>query len=110
MLSTVVEALQQGASLDLIVGTVAMYQALGTCADIVSHGWDMDQYRQHQGWKEVMTVWKNQRINATIRVFEEDGVDSENGPFQALAMKEAIQAVKDGMHDRELRELLEGGQ
>jgi hypothetical protein len=107
MLSLVVKALPQGASLDLIVETVAVYQTLGCCSDIASHGWDMNQYCQHQGWKEVMTAWKNQGINATVRKFEEEGTDAENGPFRPLAMKEAIQAVKDGMHDRDLRE---GGQ
>jgi hypothetical protein len=110
ILSTVVKALPQGDALDLIVGTKAMYDALRSCADIVLHGWDVNQYCQYQGWREVMAVWKGQKVNATIRVFEDDGVDAENGPFQALAMKEAIQAVKDGMHDRELRGLLEGEQ
>jgi hypothetical protein len=48
-----------------------------------------------------MTVWKDQKISATIREFEDDGVDSANGSFQALAMKDEIQAVRDGVHDRD---------
>jgi hypothetical protein len=36
----------------VIVETVAMYQVLGCCAGIVSHGWDMNQYCQHEGWIE----------------------------------------------------------
>jgi hypothetical protein len=100
MLSTVVKALPQEAALDLIVGTKAMLQSLGSCADIIMQTWDVDQYCQHQGWKEVVTVWKNQMINTTVREFDEEGADAENAPFQELAMKEAIQAVKDGMTNR----------
>jgi hypothetical protein len=49
MLSTVVKALSQGVALDLIVGRKAMYDAPRSCADIVSHGWNVNQYCQHQG-------------------------------------------------------------
>jgi hypothetical protein len=56
MLSTVVKALPRGAALDLIVETKAMSDALGSCADIMSHEWNMDQYFQHPGWKGVMAV------------------------------------------------------
>jgi hypothetical protein len=101
MLSSVVKALPQGASLDLTVETEAMHQALKSCADIMSHGWDPDQYCQHEGWKEVVTVWKDQNLTTTVRVFQEDGEDSENVPFRAQALREAIQAVKDGLHDRD---------
>jgi hypothetical protein len=82
ILSTVVKALPQGDALDLIV-------------------WK-DQYCQDPGWKGVMTVWKAQKINTAIRMFEEEGEDAESGPFQALALREAIQAVKDGMQERNL--------
>jgi hypothetical protein len=67
----------------------------------------VDQYCQHEGWKRVMTLWKDQQIQATIREFDEEGIDSENGPLRGLAMREATQAVKDGMHERDSRE---GGQ
>jgi hypothetical protein len=76
---------------------------LKRCADIVSHGWDEDQYCHHEGWKEVMTVWKDRQIQATIREFDEEGADSENGPFQGLALRDAIQAVRDGMQERDSR-------
>jgi hypothetical protein len=56
LLGLIVKALPEGAMLDLIVETPAMYQALKSCADIVSHGWDVDQYCHHAEWKEVMTV------------------------------------------------------
>jgi hypothetical protein len=79
-----------------------MYQALKSSADIVSHEWDADQYYQDQGWRGVMAVWKDRKVNATVGQFDEEGVDVENGPFQALVFKEAIQAVTDGMHDRTL--------
>jgi hypothetical protein len=100
MLSDVVKALHQEAVLDLIVEMKATYDALEGCANIVSHDWDPDRYCQHPGWKGVMALWKERRINATVRVFDEEGVDVENGPFQALALKEAIQAVTDGLHNR----------
>jgi hypothetical protein len=88
--------------MDLIVETKAMYDALRSCADVVSHEWDPDQYCRHQGWKGVMALWKGQKINGTVRVFDEEGEDAENDPFQALALKEAIQAVTDRMHNRTL--------
>jgi hypothetical protein len=102
MLSSVAIALPQGAVLDQIVVTQAMYSALDNCADIVSHNWHADQYRQHLGWRQVMTVWKDRNINATVTKFDEDGVDAENGPFLALAFKEAIRAIPDGAHNRSL--------
>jgi hypothetical protein len=49
-----------------------------------------------------MVVRKGQKINATVREFDEEWVDAENGPFRALALKEAIQPVTDGMHNRTL--------
>jgi hypothetical protein len=104
ILWTVVEALPKGAILDLIVETTAMYQALKSCADIVSHGWEVDQCCQHLGWRIVMTTWKDQQIQATIREYDEQGVDSENRPLRGLAMREAIQAVRDGMHTRDTQE------
>jgi hypothetical protein len=51
-----------------------------------------------------MAVWTDKKTNATVREVDEDGMDSENGPFLALSLKEAIQAVSDGVHDRGLRE------
>jgi hypothetical protein len=35
-------------------------------------------------------------------MFEEEGAEAENGPFRALALRESIQAVTDGMQDRTL--------
>jgi hypothetical protein len=54
-----------------------------------------------------MTLWKDPQIQATIRVFDEEPLDLENAPFSGLATREAIQTVRDGMHDRDLQE---GGQ
>jgi hypothetical protein len=84
------EALPRGASLDLIVETLAVHYALGSCADIVAHNWDMEMYCQHQGWRRVMTSWRDSEIRATIREFQEEGVDSENVPLRGLAIREAI--------------------
>jgi hypothetical protein len=79
------------------VETPVVYQTLGSCADIISQGWEVDQYCQDPSWKRVMTTWKDQQIQTTVREFDEEGLDSENGPLRGLAMREAIQAVHDGM-------------
>jgi hypothetical protein len=36
-----------------------------------------------------------------VRQFDEEGVDSENVPFQALAQQEAMKAVHDGVQERD---------
>jgi hypothetical protein len=46
MLSLMAKALPVGAQLDLIVSTPIVLQALDSCADILSKGWDIDQYCQ----------------------------------------------------------------
>jgi hypothetical protein len=89
--------------------TIAVYQALRSCAAVVSHKLDMDQYCKHQGWRQVMTSWKDQEVNTTVWEFSEDGEDTENGPMRWLATKEAIQAVRDGMNTRDSQgELVRG--
>jgi hypothetical protein len=64
----------------------------------------------HESLKRVMTMWQDHRIQATVREFDEEGVDSENSPFSGLAIKEAIQTVRDGMHNRDLLEEGQGGE
>jgi hypothetical protein len=107
LLSVVVGALPKGSSLDLIVETSVVYQALRSCADIISHGWNVDQYCHDPGSKKVIATWKDQRVQTTVRVYDEEGVDSENSPMRRLATREAIQAVHDGVQERDS---LVGGQ
>jgi hypothetical protein len=59
MLSLMAESLPVGAQLDLIVSTPIVLQALGSCADVRSKGWDIDTYCQDPEWKDVMVLWKN---------------------------------------------------
>jgi 2-keto-3-deoxy-L-rhamnonate aldolase RhmA len=66
MLTGIVEALPGGASLDLIVETLAVHYVLGSCADIVAHNLDMEMYCHHQGRQRVMTSWRDSEIRATI--------------------------------------------
>jgi hypothetical protein len=39
----------------------------------------------------------------SVCLFDEEGTDSENGPLRGLALREAIQAVHDGMEERDSR-------
>jgi hypothetical protein len=94
------EALPEGAQLDLIISTDMVLAALGACADILTKGWDMEQYCQVQAWRDSMVLWKDRRLNAVVRKVDEDGLDAENSPFLKLSMDEAIHTV---------RHTLEGG-
>jgi hypothetical protein len=49
-----------------------------------------------------MTSWRDSEIRVTIREFQEEGVDSENVPLRGLAIREDIQAVRDGVSQRGL--------
>jgi hypothetical protein len=95
MLSLMAEALPVGAQLDLIVSTPIVLRALDCFAVILSHGWDIDTYCQDPEWKDVMVLWKNRQLHASVRQVDEDGLDAENGPFLKLAVDEAIQTVTD---------------
>jgi hypothetical protein len=55
------DSLPGGAQLDLIVSTKIVLQAPGTCADILSKGWDIDTYCQDPELKDVMVQWKNRQ-------------------------------------------------
>jgi hypothetical protein len=67
MLVRMAEALPEGAHLDLIISTDIVLAALGTCADILTKGCDMDQYCQVREWKELMILWKNRQLHAVVR-------------------------------------------
>jgi hypothetical protein len=89
MLSMMEESLPVGAQLDLIVSTPMVLQALGSCADILSRGWDIDAYCQDPEWKDVMILWKSRQLHTSVREVDEDGL-------------EAIQAVRDGAEGEEV--------
>jgi hypothetical protein len=95
------QVLPDGAELDLIVSTPIVLQALGSCADILSKGWVIDQYCQDPEWKEVMTLWQEKHLRAVVRAVDEEGLDADNGPFLKLSPQEAIQAVRDSLEGEE---------
>jgi hypothetical protein len=102
MLSMMAEALPVGAQMDLLVSTPIVLRPLGSCAGIISCNWDIDSYCQDPEWKEVMVQWRDRHLHASVREIDEHELDEENSPFLMLALKEAIQAVKDGMDDETL--------
>jgi hypothetical protein len=83
--------------LDLIISTDMVLAALGTCADILAKGWDMEYYCQVQEWRDLMVLWKDRRLHAVVRKVDEDGLDAENSPFLKLSMDEAIHTVRHTM-------------
>jgi hypothetical protein len=101
MLCLMAESPPVGAQLDLIVSTPIVLKTLGGCADILSQGWDIDQYCQDPEWKELMVLWKNRQLHASVREVDEDGLDPDNSPFLKLSLDEAIQVVRDTMNGGE---------
>jgi hypothetical protein len=101
MLCRMAEALPEGAQFDLIVSTEAVLASLGACADILTKGWDIDQYCQCREWKELTLLWKNKQLRAVVRKVDEDGLDVDNSPFLKFALDEARQTVS---------EVIEGGE
>jgi hypothetical protein len=95
------KSLPVGAQLDLIVSTPIVLKALGTCADILSKGWDIDEYCQDPEWKDVMELWKSMQLHAVVREVDDDGLDADNSPFLKLSVEEAIQAVRDTLEGGE---------
>jgi hypothetical protein len=79
----------------MIVSTPIVLQALGSCADILMKGMDIDQFCQDQEWKEMMLTWKDKHLRDMVREVDEEGLDADNAPFLKLSLEEAILAVKD---------------
>jgi hypothetical protein len=84
-----------GAQVDMVFASEATLAALGTCADIIMQDLDVDQYCQVQDWKELIEMWKGKLIQASCRMEDADGLDSENGPFLSLAVQEVRQMVME---------------
>jgi ribonuclease HI len=95
MLVKIAETLPVGAQVDMIISTDAVLRALGTFADILTYGWDIDYYCQDPEWKNLMVTWKNRQLRAVGRKVDEEGLDAENSPFLKPALEEVIQIVKD---------------
>jgi hypothetical protein len=95
LLTQMAECLPAGAQVDLIVATDAVLATLGSCLDILMHGWDIDQYCQEPHWKNLMETWRNKQLRAMCRMEDAEGVDSENIPFLTLAIQEVRQTVSD---------------
>jgi hypothetical protein len=84
-----------GAQVELISATDETLAALGTCADILMHGWDIDHYCQEPHWKNLMETWRDKQLHATCRIEDPEGVDLENLPLLTLAIQEVRQTVSD---------------
>jgi hypothetical protein len=95
LLAQMAECLPVGAQVDLIVATEATLSVLGACADILTKGWDIDQYCQEPDWKNLMEIWRNKQIQASCRMEDAEGEDSENVPFLNLALQEVRQTVSE---------------
>jgi hypothetical protein len=86
LLAQMAECLPVGAQIDLIVASEATLATLGACADILTKGWDIDQYCQELEWKNLMVTWRDKQIQASCRMEDAEGMDSENVPFLNLAL------------------------
>jgi hypothetical protein len=84
-----------GAQVDLILPAEGTISALGACADILTKGWDIEQYCQDTDWKNLMEIWRTKQIQASCRMEDAEGMDSENIPFLNLAIQEVRQTVSE---------------
>jgi hypothetical protein len=102
MLSMLTVALPEDAQVDLIISSDAVLAALGACADVLSHEWDIDCYCQDTDWKNFMVMWKNKRFRAVARKVDEEGLDADNSPFLKLALDQVVQMIMDTVQGEEL--------
>jgi hypothetical protein len=86
-----------GAQVDMVFASEATLAALGACADIIMQDLDVDQYCQDPDWKELIETWKNKQIQASCRMEDADGLDSENGLFLSLVVQEVRQTVREAI-------------
>jgi hypothetical protein len=84
-----------GAQVDMVFASETTLAALGTCADIIMQELDVDQYCQDPDWKDLIEMWKSKLIQASWRMEDADGLDSENGLFLSLAIQEVRQMVTE---------------
>jgi hypothetical protein len=86
-----------GAQVDMVFASEATLAALGACADIIVQDLEVDQYCQDPDWKELIEMWKSKQLQASCRMEDADGMDSENGLFLSLAVQEVRQAVVEAI-------------
>jgi hypothetical protein len=79
----------------MVLASEATLAALGMCADILMQELDVDQYCQDPDWKELIETWRNKQNQASCRMEDADGLDSENGLFLSLAVQEVRQTVME---------------
>jgi hypothetical protein len=94
-LTQLAELLPEGAQVDMVLATESTLAALGTCADILAQGLDIDHYCQDPDCKNVIEIWKNKHIQASCRKEDADGLDAENVGFLNLALQEVRQTVTE---------------
>jgi hypothetical protein len=95
LFSQLAECLPVGAQVDIVVATDGTLAALGSCADILMKGLDIDQFFQEPNWKNLMETWKAKQIQASCRMEDAEGLDSENIRFLNLALQEVRQMVME---------------
>jgi hypothetical protein len=95
LLTQMTNCFPEGARVDMVFASEATLAALGACADILMQDLDVDQFCQDPDWKELIETWKSKQIQASCRMEDADGLDSENGLFLSLAVQEVRQTVME---------------
>jgi hypothetical protein len=94
-LTQLAELLPEEAQVDMVLASDLTLAALGTCADILAQGLDVDHFCQDSDWKSVIEIWRNKHIQASCRKEDADGLDAENVSFLNLALQEVRQTVTE---------------
>jgi hypothetical protein len=76
-LTQLAEILPEGAQVDMVLATDLTLAALGTCADILAQGLDIDHYCQDPDWKNVIEIWKNNLIHREACLFSNTSNESQ---------------------------------
>jgi hypothetical protein len=93
--------LPRGCHVDLVLETPELLYAARTCADIITQRLDKTIYCQLDEWRHLMDTWKIRGSAMIVREFEEEGDDTDSVGFRAAAIREAWQAEKDAVEERE---------
>jgi hypothetical protein len=95
LFSQLMECLPMGAQLDIVTAADGTLAALGSCADILMKGLDIDQFCQEPNWKNVMETMRAKNVQGHCRMEDAEGLDAENGQFLKLAIQEVRQTVME---------------
>jgi hypothetical protein len=95
LFSLLMESLPMGAQLEIVSASEGTLSALGSCADILMKGLDIDQFCQVPSWKNVMETMREKNIQGFCRAEDAEGVDAVNGQFLSLAIQEVRQTIME---------------